>query len=365
MLSQLIRPFWFSANDHAGRFIAAALAIGGLLGGSAEGFAATRPGFLGARGQSVFIEAETVNISGLDDKLALAGFPGVPDTLSGLGAVRDWQVGGSTSPLRVGVQGALAIGEGVASPKRLRVVRGYVGPHVAYLVSPAPRFMAEMVLGVGVGATVLSLIHSDAQSLQSALSQGHESTIWRASLLISPELVVGAEITGGLLVELGMGYHYDFGLGGWRTAGGNLLTDAPSEGFSGIQYRLGVSWGGQVSTQQPPPATEAVPWTTVLGFTVVSVDAPTASRLRLPDQRGAQIIHVVLGSPAARAGLRQDDVIRRVGSVDILSAQHLLEEIGSYRPGDVVPIRVWRLETVAPLIQRGRLVDLFLVLPGQ
>ena len=367
MPSQLLLPFWRRAavNEKAARLILAALAVAGLLGSSAEGRAATGLGFLGAHAQSVFIGAETVNVPSLDDRLVQAGFPGVPDTVWALGAAQDWQVGGPPSPFRAGIQVALAVGEGAASPKRLRVLQGYVGPRIAYYVSPIPRFMAELAVGLGVGATAVTLIHDDAQSLQSSLSQGHESTMWRGSLVVAPEFVVGAATINGLFVELGMGYQYDIGLGGWRSAGGHVFTDGPNEGLSGVRYRLGISWRPQASVEKPLTGSEPVPWTTVLGFTVVSVDEPTAARLRLPDRRGAQVIHIAPGSPADRAGLRPDDVVRRVGSVDILSAQHLLQAIESYQPGDVVSLRVWRLETVAALVRRGRFVDVFLVLPEQ
>ena len=340
--------------------------MAGLLATPSNALAASGffDGFFAAPGQSTFVGAQTVSAPTLDDRLARAGFPGIPDTVWTVGGTRDWQVGGLASPFRAGIQGALALGEEATAPKRVRVTQAYLGPRVAYHICPNPRFSAEMAVGVGVGVTAVTLVHADTSTLQASLSQGYEATLWRAGLVAAPELIVGVSVMDGLSVELGMAYQYDIGLGGWRNSAGASLSDAPKEGLNGLRYRLGVTWGRATSPEAPDEDAAAQPWTTVLGLTIVSVDAPTASRLRLPDQRGAHVIRVAPGSPAATAGLLEDDIIRRIGSVDVLSAQHFLQELASYRPGDVVPLRVWRVESIAPLIRRGILVDVLFQLPA-
>lgn len=54
--------------------------------------------------------------------------------------------------------------------------------------------------------------------------------------------------------------------------------------------------------------------------------------------QGARIEEVERGTPADSVGLRKNDVITKVGTRDILSAQDLTEAIGEYEPGDVVSI---------------------------
>ncbi len=54
------------------------------------------------------------------------------------------------------------------------------------------------------------------------------------------------------------------------------------------------------------------------------------------------VIAVLPGSPAARAGLRNGDVIRYVGDQRIATAAGLAEEIGEYKPGSQVELSIRR-----------------------
>ncbi len=63
--------------------------------------------------------------------------------------------------------------------------------------------------------------------------------------------------------------------------------------------------------------------------------------LRESDGR-VTVIAVLPGSPAARAGLRNGDVIRYVGDQRIATAAGLAEEIGEYKPGSQVELSIRR-----------------------
>lgn len=86
-------------------------------------------------------------------------------------------------------------------------------------------------------------------------------------------------------------------------------------------------------------AKQARPW---MGFYLESVRPSLMKRVKLPDPNGVVVGEVVPGSPAAKAGLRADDVIRRFGDRPIHATQELLEEIMKRRPGEQVRLGVWR-----------------------
>ena len=50
------------------------------------------------------------------------------------------------------------------------------------------------------------------------------------------------------------------------------------------------------------------------------------------------------GTPAEKAGLRRNDVIRRFDGVVIQHADHLISTLRRYRPGDTAEIEVLRPE---------------------
>ena len=70
---------------------------------------------------------------------------------------------------------------------------------------------------------------------------------------------------------------------------------------------------------------------TVLRHMAAGLDQPSAAR--------AQVVRA--GSPAAVAGLREQDAIVAVDSVPIYSHSDLMREIGNRAPGSVVRMRIW------------------------
>jgi S1-C subfamily serine protease len=67
--------------------------------------------------------------------------------------------------------------------------------------------------------------------------------------------------------------------------------------------------------------------TSGFGMTVSNLTPDMARRMRLDETRGAVIVDVEQGSPAARAGLQPGDVIRRVGRTTVESAATAQREL--------------------------------------
>lgn len=318
-----------------------------------------------AADQEWFVARQALSTPALDDKLVTSqgGFPGVPDAVWVVGASRQWPLGGPSSPWRVGTFASLGAAEAAAAQKRVRLVQGYFGPRLAYHVGPARWVSAEAGVGLAAGVSALTLFQDPLKSLKDALDRGHESTLWRLTVAVVPEVSVRVKVHPRVGLQLSAAYLYDTGwAGGWRNAWGAALSDAPGERLSGPRYRLSLVLTSGELQEAPRPEQPPQPRQAFLGVRVVSLDVPTASRLRLNDTRGALVVQVLPGSPADRAGLMRDDVIRRFGNVEILSAQHMAQELQRYRPGDWVYVQVWRVETRYWLFKRGQLVDMMVQL---
>ena len=75
---------------------------------------------------------------------------------------------------------------------------------------------------------------------------------------------------------------------------------------------------GAAMAQAPPPAPPAPPHTmgvvvahsgSFLGVGVADVDSERAKALKLKEERGAEVTHITENSPAAKAGIKEGDVI--------------------------------------------------------
>lgn len=116
----------------------------------------------------------------------------------------------------------------------------------------------------------------------------------------------------------------------------------PGGGSIGIGFAIPINHVKKVVRDiivQGGKVKRARPW---IGINFDAVRPSLMKRLRLPDLNGVAVNEVVPGSPADKAGLRADDVIRRFGDRSIRSTQELLEEIMKRQPGDQVEITVWR-----------------------
>jgi Do/DeqQ family serine protease len=79
-----------------------------------------------------------------------------------------------------------------------------------------------------------------------------------------------------------------------------------------------------------------------LGVTIQGISPDMAQALNLPNTRGALVSTVDAGSPAARAGLKQGDVITKYNGKDVADNNQLRNAVGNTLPGTRVPVTVLR-----------------------
>jgi serine protease Do len=81
-----------------------------------------------------------------------------------------------------------------------------------------------------------------------------------------------------------------------------------------------------------------------LGITMNQQGVTDAARayFDLPDSNGVLIEGVADGGPADKAGLRRDDVIRKIDGRAVRNNQDLLSRVASIRPGETATLEVWR-----------------------
>jgi serine protease Do len=80
----------------------------------------------------------------------------------------------------------------------------------------------------------------------------------------------------------------------------------------------------------------------LLGVMAQDVTAADVDVFRLPAARGAKVVQVVEGSPAAQAGIELGDVIIGLDSREIDSASELQADLAELEPGSTVRVRIIR-----------------------
>lgn len=77
-----------------------------------------------------------------------------------------------------------------------------------------------------------------------------------------------------------------------------------------------------------------------LGVQIADITQDIKEKNKLPDLKGVYLAKVTEGGSADKAGLKDGDVILKIGSKEVNSVAALQEEIGKRRPGDKVSLTV-------------------------
>ena len=77
-----------------------------------------------------------------------------------------------------------------------------------------------------------------------------------------------------------------------------------------------------------------------LGVQIADITQEIQTERNLPDLKGVYVAGVVEDGSAEKAGLKEGDVIMRIGTKEVNSSAALQEEIGKMRPGDKVAVTI-------------------------
>lgn len=93
-----------------------------------------------------------------------------------------------------------------------------------------------------------------------------------------------------------------------------------------------------------------------IGVSIQDVDPALAREIGLDVPKGVFVKGLTEGGAAAEAGMKQGDVILKVGNIEVSTVPQLQEQVGKFRPGDRVAVTVLRQgrEQVMEVALRGR-----------
>jgi len=124
-----------------------------------------------------------------------------------------------------------------------------------------------------------------------------------------------------------------------QVVGVNSQIYSRSGGYMGLSFAIPVDVAATVADQLKTSGKVAHGR---LGIGVQALDQSLAQSFGLPDSNGALVGQVEKDSPAAKAGFKSGDVIRKINGVAIADSTDVTSRIGNTAPGTSVDIEVWR-----------------------
>jgi S1-C subfamily serine protease len=115
------------------------------------------------------------------------------------------------------------------------------------------------------------------------------------------------------------------------------INTAILEGTTGLGFAIPINLARDVADQI---LTTGRVRRAFLGIGYADIDPYLAREFGLPVQEGIIITQVGTGSPAARAGIRQGDIITAIGRTEITQGGDLRRALRGQRPGDPVSLTV-------------------------
>lgn len=129
-----------------------------------------------------------------------------------------------------------------------------------------------------------------------------------------------------------------FNLAG-EVVGVNSQIYSQSGGYQGVSFSIPIDVAAKVARQLRDSGAVTRGW---LGVVVQEVDRDLAQQFGMDKAEGALVARVLPESPAARAGLREGDVILRYNGEPLPSSSSLPHMVGITDPGEVATLDVVR-----------------------
>jgi serine protease Do len=124
-----------------------------------------------------------------------------------------------------------------------------------------------------------------------------------------------------------------------RVVGMNTAIFSPSGGSVGIGFAVPASTIKAVTDELKSSGSISRGW---LGVQIQDFTPELASSVGMKDQKGAMVASVVDGSPAARAGFEQGDVVIALNGTEVTDSKVLTRQVASIHAGDKATFTVLR-----------------------
>jgi serine protease Do len=191
------------------------------------------------------------------------------------------------------------------------------------LSSPPPVRRGEWVIAIGspfgfensVSAGIVSGLHR-------ALPGGQMTPFIQTDVAVNP-----GNSGGPLLNTAG------------QVVGVNSQIYSRSGGFMGLSFAIPADVAAKVADQLRTHGKVAHGR---IGVGIQPLDQSLAQSFGLPDSNGALVGTVEKDSPAAKAGFKSGDVIRKIDGTEVADSTDVTSRIGNMAPGTKTQIEVWR-----------------------
>jgi serine protease Do len=124
-----------------------------------------------------------------------------------------------------------------------------------------------------------------------------------------------------------------------RVVGVNAQIYSNSGGYQGVAFAIPIDVAMRVAEQLKASGKVTRGW---LGVGIQELNQELATSFKLKEPVGALVVSVEPGSPAALAGLKPGDVIRRYDGRAIVEAGDLPPQVARTVPGHDAALEVWR-----------------------
>jgi len=195
---------------------------------------------------------------------------------------------------------------------------------VAVLGVSANLRVGEWVLAIG---NPFGLSHTVTSGIVSAKGV-HNRGITSYENFIQTDAAINPGNSGGGL----------FNLNG-ELVGINTAILSRTGGFQGIGFAIPVDLAKIVMQDLIQNGKVSRGW---LGVSIQNVDPKIAKAMKLERPRGALITEVFAGSPGAKAGLKEGDVVLMLNKDSIADANALRHSVAVVRPGQNARLLIWR-----------------------